>query len=125
MRLAVLLLLVTAACGHERATILAFRVTSGQANAPEPVKGADGALDCPGQMLPQDLGESDPDGILRAQHIGAVPLVCAITISMDGFLPYKAAVRDVCATRTDGGCRTIDLQVALAKAPAKAGSGSK
>src|SRR5690349_5346067 len=68
MRLAVLLLLVTAACGHERATILAFRVTSGQANAPEPVKGADGALECPGQMLPQDLGESDPDGILRAQH---------------------------------------------------------
>jgi len=125
MRLATLLLLVTAACGHERATILAIRVTSGQANAQEPLKGADGALDCPGQMLPQDLGESNQDGDLRAQHVGAVPLACVVTISMAGFQPYRAAVQDICATRTDGGCRTVDLRVALAPVPAKAGSGSK
>ena len=125
MRLAALILLVTAACGHERATILAFRVTSGQANAQEAVEGATGALDCPGQLLPQDLGASDPDGDLRAQHLGAVPLTCVVTNTMAGFQPYRAAVQDICATRTAGGCRTVDLRVALTPAPAKPGSGSK
>ena len=42
---------------------------------------------------------------------------------MAGFQPYKAVVQDICATRTDGGCRTVDLRVALAPVPAKPGSG--
>ena len=123
MRAAALILALTAACGHERAALVAAHVSTGQGTAGEPLEGASGTLDCPGQLLPQDLGRSDEDGDLRAQHIGAVPFACAVTISMAGYQPYKAALQTVCSAPAQGGCLTVDLRVMLAPEPGK-GSGA-
>ena len=125
MRISALLLAVVAACGHQRAAVIGARVSSGQGEAQEPVQGASGTLDCPGELFPQDLGKSDEDGDLRAQHIGAVPLTCALTIAMAGYQPYKAAMQDVCAARASGGCQAVDLRVVLAPAPNKNAGGTK
>jgi hypothetical protein len=125
MRLAAILLALAAACGHERAALVAARVSSGQEGAQKPLEGASGTLDCPGQLLPQDLGRSDHDGDLRAQHIGAVSLTCAMNISMAGYQPYKAALRDVCTAPVPGGCQTVDVRVVLAPEPGKSSAGSK
>jgi hypothetical protein len=125
MRLCALLFVLAVACGHQRAAVIGARVSSGQGDAQEPVEGASGALDCPGELFPQDLGKSDEDGDLRAQHIGAVSFTCALTISMAGYQPYKAAMQDVCAARASGGCQTVDLRVVLAPAPGKNAGGAK
>jgi hypothetical protein len=125
MRATLLLLALAAACGHERAALVAAHVSTGQGTAEEPLKGASGTLDCPGQVLPQDLGKSGEDGDLRAQHIGAVPFVCAVTISMAGYQPYKAALQTACSARAQGGCLTVDLRVMLAPQPGKTSGATK
>lgn len=125
MRLCALLLATMAACGHERASVIGAKVSSGQGEAQEPVEGASGTMDCPGELFPQDLGKSDEDGDLRAQHIGAVPFTCAVTIAREGFQPFKAAMQDVCAARTSSGCQAVDLRVVLAPAPGKNAGGTK
>jgi hypothetical protein len=125
MRPAAVLLALTAACGHERAALVAARVSSGQEGAQKPLEGASGTLDCPGQLLPQDLGTSDKGGDLRAQHIGAVSLACAMNISVAGYQPYKAALRDVCTGPVPGGCQTVDVRVVLAPEPGKPSGESK
>ena len=103
MRAAALILALAAGCGHERAALVAAHVSTGQGTAEEPLEGASGTLDCPGQLLPQDLGKSDEDGDLRAQHIGAVSFACAVTVSMAGYQPYKAALQNVCAATAHAG----------------------
>jgi hypothetical protein len=125
MRAALLLLALAAGCGHERAALVAAHVSAGQETAEEPIEGASGSLDCPGQILPQDLGNSDADGDLRAQHIGAVPFACAVTISMAGYQPYKAALQTACSARAQGGCLTVDLRVTLAPQPGKTSGATK
>jgi hypothetical protein len=125
MRAALLLLALAAGCGHERAALVAAHVSAGQGTAEEPIQGASGSLDCPGQILPQDLGNSDADGDLRAQHIGAVPFACAVTISMAGYQPYKAALQTACSARAQGGCLTVDLRVTLAPQPGKTSGATK
>jgi hypothetical protein len=125
MRAALLLLALATACGHERAALVAARVSTGQGTAEKPIEGASGTLDCPGQTLPQDLGTSDEDGDLRAQHIGAVPVACAVTISMAGYQPYKADLQTVCTAPAQGGCLTVDLRVMLAPEPGKTSGGTK
>ena len=124
-RLAAILLALAAGCGHERATLVAARVSTGQAAAQEPLEGASGTLDCPAQLLPQDLGRSDEDGDLRAQHIGAVSLACALTVSMAGYQPYKAALQQICTAPVPGGCQTVDVTVVLAPEPGKSSGASK
>ena len=119
MRAALMLLALAAACGHERAALVAAHVSSGQGAAEQPIEGASGTLDCPGQVLPQDLGNSGEDGDLRAQHIGAVPFACTVTISMAGYQPYKTALQNACAAPAQGGCLTVDLRVMLAPDPGK------
>ncbi|HEX9575032.1 MAG TPA: hypothetical protein VF994_13125 [Myxococcales bacterium] len=125
MRLAAILLALAAACGHGRAALVAAHVSTGQESAQEPLEGASGTLDCPGQLLPQDLGKSDEDGDLRAQHIGAVSLACAMNVAMAGYQPYKAALRDVCTAPAPGGCQTVDVRVVLAPEPGKSSGASK
>jgi hypothetical protein len=125
LRLAAILLVLAAACGHERAAVVAARVFTGQEAAQKPLEGASGNLDCPGQLLPQDLGRSDKDGDLRAQHIGAVSLACAMNVSMAGYQPYKAALQDVCTAPVPGGCQTVDVRVVLAPEPGKSSGASK
>ena len=120
MRAAVLLLALAAACGHERAALVAAHVSAGQGTAEKALVGASGTLDCPGELFPQDLGKSQKDGDLRAQHIGAVPFACAVTISMSGYQPSKVALQSACAAPVKGGCLTVDLRVTLAPEPAKA-----
>jgi hypothetical protein len=114
MRRAALLAILAAACGHERATLIAAHVTGGQGNAQGAVEEASGTLECPDEPFPQDLGSSDQDGDLRAQHIGALPMACTVTVAKAGFRPYKALLRDVCGTPAHGGCRTAELRVVLA-----------
>src|SRR2546428_7983040 len=125
VRAAALILAFSAACGHERAALVAAHVSTGQGTAEEPIEGASGTLDCPGELLPQDLGKSDEDGDLRAQHIGAVSFACAVTISMAGYQPYKAALQAVCATPAHGGCLSVDLRVMLAPQPGKTAATAK
>ncbi|MFL5312315.1 MAG: hypothetical protein ACJ79H_17925 [Myxococcales bacterium] len=124
MRAAALLLVFAAACGHERAAMIYAHVSTGQGAAEEPLEGASAALDCPGELFPQDLGKSDEDGDLRAQHIGAIPFACAVTIAMAGYQPYKAALQNVCAAQARGGCGTVDLRVTLAPQPGKTSPGA-
>ena len=119
MRRMALLLLALLGCGHERAAVVAAHVTTGQETAPEAIEGASGTLDCPGAFVPQDLGKSDEDGDLRAQHIGAVPLACSVTISMAGYQPYTALLQKVCGAAVTGGCLTAEMRVVLAPAPGK------
>jgi hypothetical protein len=121
MRGAAFLVFFAAACGHERATLIAAHVTGGQGNAQEAVEEASGTLECPDELFPQELGSSDPDGDLRAQHIGALPMACTVTISKAGFRPYQALLRDVCGTPAHGGCRTAELRVVLAPDAGKGG----
>jgi hypothetical protein len=125
MRLAVVLLALAAACGHERAALVAARVSTGQESAQKPLEGASGTLDCPGQLLPQDLGRSDAQGDMRAQHIGAVSLTCAMNVSKAGYQPYKAALREVCTAPVPAGCQLVDVRVVLAPEPGKSSDGSK
>ena len=125
MRAAALVLAFAVACGHERAALVALHVSTGQGTAEKPLEGASGTLDCPGELLPQDLGKSDEDGDLRAQHIGAVSFACAVTISMAGYQPYKAALQAVCAAPAHGGCVTVDLRVMLAPEPGKTSATEK
>ena len=125
MRAAALILALAAACGHERAALVAAHVSTGQGTAEEPLEGASGTLDCPGQLLPQDLGKSDEDGDLRAQHIGAVSFACAVTVSMAGYQPYKAVLQNVCAAPAQGGCLTVELRVMLAPEPGKTPGATK
>jgi hypothetical protein len=124
-RLAALLLAFAASCGHDRAALIAAHVATGQGDAQEDLEGASGTLDCPGELFPQDLGNSDEDGDLRAQHMGSVPLACSINISMAGYQPYKAALQDVCASPAGGGCQTVDVRIVLAPEPGKSSGGSK
>lgn len=121
----VLLALLAAACGHERAALVAAHVSTGQGAAEESLEGASGTLDCPGELFPQDLGSSDQDGDLRAQHIGAVPFACAVTISMAGYQPYKVALQNACASPARGGCLTVDLRVTLAPETGKTSGEAK
>jgi hypothetical protein len=125
MRLARILVALALGCGHERAALVAARVSTGQGSAEEPLEGARGTLDCPGALLPQDLGASDEDGDLRAQHIGAVPFSCALNVAMAGYQPYKAALQQICAAPAHGGCQTVDVQVVLAPEPSKSSGPSK
>jgi hypothetical protein len=125
VRSAAAILVLAAACGHQRAALVAAHVSTGQGTTEEPVEGANGKLDCPGELLPQDLGTSKKDGDLRAQHIGAVSLACALTISRAGYQPYKAGLQQICAAPAAGGCQTVDLRVVLAPEPAKAPAGTK
>jgi hypothetical protein len=125
MRAAPLLLAFAAACGHERAALIAAHVTTGQGTAEEALEGASGTLDCPGDLLPQNLGKSDEDGDLRAQHIGAVSFACAMTVSMAGYQPYKAALQNVCAAPAHGACLGVDLRVMLAREAGKAAGTAK
>jgi hypothetical protein len=119
MRRALLLAVLTAACGHQRAALVSAHVTGGPSDAPEVVQGASGTLDCPDEVFPQDLGNSDASGDLRAQHIGAVPLACTVTVAKAGFQPYKALVRDTCAAAVRGGCQTAELRAVLVPQPGK------
>jgi hypothetical protein len=125
MRAAALILALAVACGHERAALVAAHVSTGQGTAEQPLEGASGTLDCPGQIVPQDLGKSDEDGDLRAQHIGAVSFACAMTVSMAGYQPYKAALQTVCAAPAQGGCLTVDLRVMLAPESGKTPGAAK
>ena len=123
--LAALLLAFAAGCGHGRAAVIAAHVDVGQGDAEEALEGASGTLDCPNELFPQDLGHSDGDGDLRAQHMGAVPLACAMNITMAGYRPYKATLRDVCTAPDSGGCQSVDVRVVLAPEPGKPPGESK
>lgn len=126
MRLfAALLVTLAAGCGHGRAALVAAHVASGQGDAQEDLQGAGGTLDCPGDLTPQDLGTSNGDGDLRAQHMGAVSLACAMSISKAGYRPYKAALQDVCSALDSGRCQTVDVRVVLVPEPGKPQGGSK
>jgi len=48
-----------------------------------------------------------------------VSFACAMTISMTGYQPYKAALQTVCTAPAQGGCLTVDLRVTLAPEPGK------
>jgi len=119
MRLfALLLVVLVAACGHGRAAFLAAHVSSPPEDA-DGLKGASGTLDCPGDLTPQDLGTSDEDGELRAQHVGAVSLACAMNVSKAGYQPYRALLQDVCTALDSGRCQAVDVRVVLAPQPGK------
>ena len=123
--LAALLVALAAGCGHGRAAVVAAHVESGEADAQGNVQGASAALDCPGDLTPQDLGTSNKDGDLRAQHMGAVSLACAMSISKAGYRPYKAPLQDVCTALDSGRCQTVDVRVVLVPEPGKSQGGSK
>jgi len=119
MRLAALLLVLAAACGHDRAALVAAHVTGGSGDAQQAVEGASGTLDCPDEPFPRQLGRSDEDGELRAQHVGTVPLACTVTISKSGYRQFKALLRDVCGAPAGRGCQTAELRVTLVPEPGK------
>ena len=123
--LVALLVALAAGCGHGRAALLAAHVATGQGDAQEDLEGASGRLDCPGEMFPQDLGNSNEDGDLRAQHMGAVSLSCAMNISKSGYLPYKVFLQDVCSALDSGRCQTVDVRVVLVPEPGKSQGASK
>ncbi len=104
--------LLLAGCGHERAAMVAARVVTGGATAERPAQGASMTLKCPGAM-PQDLGRGDENGELRAQHIGAVPIACLVTVAHPGYEQYTARLADVCTVIEPGGCQTAELRVML------------
>ena len=118
-------LALAAGCGHGRAAVVAAHVASGQGDDQEDLEGAGGTLDCPGDLTPQDLGTSNEDGELRAQHMGGVSLACAMNISKAGYRPYKAALQDVCSALDSGRCQTVDVRVVLVPEPGKSQGASK
>lgn len=115
---AALLLVLAAACGHGRAALLVAHVSSAPGDE-EGLEGASASLDCPGDLTPQDLGSSDEDGELRAMHMGAVSLACAVNVSKAGYQPYRALLQDVCIALDSGRCQTVDVRVILAPQPGK------
>ena len=123
--LAALLVILAAGCWHGQAAVVAAHVAGGDASADSDLQGASGTLDCPGDLTPQDLGSSDEDGDLRAQHMGAISLSCAMNVSKAGYRPYKAFLQDVCSALDSGRCQNVDVRIVLIPEPGKSQGGSK
>jgi len=121
MRGATVTLLLLCACGHERATVISARVMKVESGKQIAADGASGTLTCPSAM-PQDLGTSDEEGQLSAQHIGAIPLECTVTIALRDYQPFTARVLDVCKEPGVGVCANADVAAVLAAAAKGSGS---
>jgi hypothetical protein len=121
MRSALVACLLLCACGHERAAVISARVMKPESGTQTAAEGASGTLTCP-NAIPQDLGTVDEDGQLRAQHIGAIPLECTVTIALRGYQPFTARVVDICKEVASKACANADLAVLLAAAAQGTGS---
>jgi hypothetical protein len=117
MRRGVLVLLLFA-CGHERAAMVGARVGIRQGAAEQPAEGASMTLKCP-DATAQDLGRGDKNGEVRAQHIGAVPLACLVTVTHPGYEEHTVRLADVCTVLAPGGCQIAELEVVLVPAAGK------
>jgi hypothetical protein len=121
MRFAAVTFLLFCACGHERASLVSAHVTRAEGATQIPAEGAKGMLTCP-NTLEQDLGIAADDGRLNAQHIGAVPLECTVTVALTGYQPFTARIVDVCKELVPRACSHAEVAAALM---ASQGSGSK
>jgi hypothetical protein len=121
MRRAAIACLLLCACGHERATVVSARVMKVESGKEIAAEGASGTLTCPSAM-PQDLGISDDEGQLRADHIGPILLECTVTIALGNYQPFTARVRDVCKEPGAGVCANADVAAVLAASVNGSGS---
>jgi hypothetical protein len=112
------------ACGHERATVVTARVLRPESGTQVAAQGATGALTCP-NALQQDLGTVDEEGQLQAQHIGAIPLECTISIALNGYQPFTVRVVDVCKEPAGKLCANADIAAVLAAAQQKGSNAGK
>ena len=64
-----------------RASLVSAHVTRPESGTQIAAEGAKGTLTCPNTMQ-QDLGTAADDGRMNAQHIGAVPLECTVTVAL-------------------------------------------
>ena len=48
-----------------------------------------------------------------------------MNITMAGYRPFKATLRDVCTAPDSGGCQAVDVRVVLAPEPGKPSGESK
>jgi hypothetical protein len=112
------------ACGHERATVVSARVLRTESGSQLAAKGATGALTCP-NALQQDLGTVDDQGQLRAQHIGAIPLECTVTIALSRYQPFTVRVVDVCKEPAGKLCANADIAAVLAATQQKGSNDGK
>jgi hypothetical protein len=115
MRPAVACLLLLVACGHERAALVSAHATRTESGTQIAAEHAIGTLTCP-NVLPQDLGSGDVNGDLRAQHVGAVPLECTVTVALSGYQPFTARVADVCKEVAGKACASAEFAAVLAAA---------
>jgi hypothetical protein len=121
MRFAAVTFLLFCACGHERASLVSAHVTRAEGATQIAADGAKGTLTCP-NTLQQDLGTAAGDGRMNAQHIGAVPLECTVTIVLTGYQPFATRIVDVCKELAPRACSNAEVTAALI---ASQGSGSK
>jgi hypothetical protein len=121
MRFAAVTFLLLCACGHERASLVSANVTRPEGATQVAAEGAKGTLTCPNKMQ-QDLGAAGSDGRMNAQHIGAVPLECTVTVALTGYQPFTARIVDVCKELVPRACSHAEVAAALM---ASQGSGSK
>jgi hypothetical protein len=109
--------LLLLACGHERASVISAKVLRAESGMQLAAEGASGTLTCPSTLMPQDLGTVDDVGELRAEHIGAIPLECTVTIALSGYQPFTARVVDVCKQpASPKACAQADIAAVLAAA---------
>jgi hypothetical protein len=112
MRTAAVGCLLLCACAHERATVVSARVMRSEGGTQIAAEGATGIMTCP-NTLPQDLGNVDEDGQLRAQHMGRIPLECTVTISLARYQPFTVRIVDVCKEVVSGACANADVGAVL------------
>ena len=122
MRFAAVTFLLLCACGHERASLVSAHVTRPESGTQIAAEGAKGTLTCPNTMQ-QDLGTAADDGRMNAQHIGAVPLECTVTVALTGYQPFTARIVDVCKELVPRACSNAEVAATLVAA--SQGSGSK
>jgi hypothetical protein len=68
----------------------------------------------------------DDEGQLHAQHIGAVPLECTVTIALRGYQPFTARVVDVCKqVAAPNACAEADIAAVLAAAQSSGSNAGK